>query len=295
MTSHTPPFLVGDTRDMTISDLALATNRTFEGYFLPVVHTTEGFSTFCRVHNLDLARSVTLRNSRGELAGLTMLGIREERGWCGGFGIIPEFRGQRLAAQLLEGLITAARSVGLKTLQLEVLSQNERAISVYLNGGMVKTREVVSLIGDASIAVQQLAPLDMEVTSCSVVEALRLSAFVDTATPTWQRESVMCFLKSDLQGMQAVSEQGMAVLIYGFNRQNGILRIEEFVFDDVHTAHGLLVQAIHECEISQRAKEESTPVRLFLLNEPEDSPLYALFSPFELQVAHRQHEMRMVL
>ena len=107
MTSYMSSFVMGDIRDMAIAELAVATNRTFEKYFLPVEHTVDGFATFCRIHNLDTARSVTLRNQAGDLVGLTMLGIRDERAWCGGFGIVLEFRGQGHAATLLAGLKTA--------------------------------------------------------------------------------------------------------------------------------------------------------------------------------------------
>ena len=54
-----------------------------------------------------------------------MLGLRGERGWCGGFGIVPEFRGMGLANWLCEKLVERGRELELATLQLEVLAQNE--------------------------------------------------------------------------------------------------------------------------------------------------------------------------
>src|SRR5579883_2917667 len=126
-----PEYVLSDTSQMSIEQLAKVTNATFQGYFVPVNHTTQSFAAACRAWSMDVAQSIILEKNDGRLVGLAMLAIRAERGWCGGFGILPRYRGRGLARVLAEGMIDRARRLGLKSLQLECFLQNDRAVRVY--------------------------------------------------------------------------------------------------------------------------------------------------------------------
>ena len=69
-----------------------------------MAQTTEGFAARVRNEQLDLYRSVALMMG-DRPAGQATLALRGERAWCGGFGIVPEFRGQRLGPPLFAELV----------------------------------------------------------------------------------------------------------------------------------------------------------------------------------------------
>lgn len=289
---------LGDTSGLSIMELAEITNQTFTGYFLPISHTTQGYASFCRTHSVDLAQSVTLRNGEGRVIGLAMLAVRDERGWCGGFGIVPEYRGQGLSLPLIEALIARAKDAGLRLLQLEVLSQNEPARRTYLRGGMHIVREVFSLSGAATDILPHLVPGHTTCTSCSVLEALQHAGpggALSKIQPTWQREPVMLLLKSDLHGWKTEGNGKTATILYAHNVQGGLLRIEHLAFDNETAAHAVLDRAIHDCQARQQATGNDRPIKLFLLNEPEATPLHALLTGLGLTTEFRQHEMQIAL
>jgi ribosomal protein S18 acetylase RimI-like enzyme len=292
-------FTLGDTSALSMAQLAETTNQTFSGYFLPIAHTPQTFASFARLHSLDLAQSVTLTHADGQVVGLTMLGIRDDRGWCGGFGVIPEFRGQGLAKWLILGLIERARNNGLRLLQLEVLSQNEPAIRAYRGAGLETVWDVCSFMGGVEEILPHLSETNLRPEPVSPLEGIRLlpptAAIPAWTAPAWQREPVMLFLKSDVLGLSITSNRGSGVLLYGYSAVGGVLRIEQFAFDSVTIAHALLGAAIRHCQNTQQKVGEDKPLKVFLLNEPENTPLFALLNGFGLPIIHRQHEMQIPL
>ncbi len=71
-----------------------------------------------------------------------MLGVRGERGWCGDAAVIPQYQNQKLGQELMRRLSESARSIGLKTLQLEVRDDNAPARRVYEKEGYEYTRRL---------------------------------------------------------------------------------------------------------------------------------------------------------
>lgn len=275
-------FRIKTTDHLGIAQLADATNATFADYFTPIVHTPVGFAQFCRCSGVDMAQSVLLEHRDGRLAGLSMLAVRGARGWCGGFGIVPEFRGQGLSALLVNALVGRACSLSLTTLQLEVLTQNARAIKAYARAGFQTRRELVIFSGELR-RPSPSAGAGLDVQPAETPEQAWLAGLALPApTPCWQREAVSLLSMSDVRGLVARrGPQTVGVLLYRPHTDSSPVALLHLAFVDEPAAHALLA---HACA-------GADPAPVFLLNEPDGSPLHGLLLSLGLHELHRQHEM----
>lgn len=131
--------------ELSLSQLTQAWNLGYTGYFIPVHFTEAQFSQWMEAGSFDLARSLILMDGKAP-AGFSFLGVRGQRGWIGGFGISPDYRGKGLAYQLFADHIHLCRESGLASVQLEVLVENW-AQKVYARAGFAVTRRLCILQG----------------------------------------------------------------------------------------------------------------------------------------------------
>lgn len=151
--------------------------------------TVESYAQYCRVNNIDLAHSVVARDEGGHVIGISMLGVRGDRGWCGDFGVIPQWRGRGVGHRLMAAFIAEARALGLRSLQLEVRQDNHPAIKVYERAGYLIRRSALELIaarqdlrfGDASMHKVTTTP-------ASPHDVLHWYGEPFSPIPLWERE-----------------------------------------------------------------------------------------------------------
>ena len=291
-------FEISHTGRMSLEQLADTTNQTFAGYFFPANFTMVTYGRFCRSYSIDLAQGLLARHWDGRLAGLTVLGLRGERGWCGGFGITEEFRGQGLANWLCQKLVERTRELELATLQLEVLAQNERAIKTYQRAGFQITRELIILsapVGQVLNELKAVHTVQLEISEVSLEEALHIAIRLEPALgfePCWQREPASLHAMSGLRGF--VARRGgnaLAVLIYQHNPETGRISILNLTFYNESAARVLLERAAVNSKILRPKRDDAPAEHFFVMNEPENSELFLLLSQLGLQETSRQFEM----
>ena len=286
-----------DVLDMSMADLARANNLVFKGYPIPINHSPEGFSAFCRILSMDFAKSVLLKQGSSKLVGIAMLGVRGDEGWCGGFGIAPEFRGRRLASLLLSALVEKARAGGLKILRLEVLEANEPALRTYRQGGFRIERSVAVMAAPIESVHDNFrwksCPVS-EVEQVDRAEAIHMaSAIKELVRPTWQRELATISQVSGLKAVQAVKfGRTQALLLYRADVVSGSVTIDHCVFDDPAAAVKLLEVVTRFGAMGENPKRGSEVVAI---NEPEGSPLYDLLKELGLTAQDKQLEMSLRL
>jgi GNAT superfamily N-acetyltransferase len=281
-----PEVVISDTSRMSSAALADAINAVFAGYYIPPANTASSFASFCRWFNLDLATSVRMETKDGTLMGLAMLGIRGSRGWCGPFGIVPNFRGRGLAGTLASGLIARARSHGLRSLGLEVLVQNERAIKTYQNAGFVTLRSVCVLDGSPENSFfKSDGGESYDIQEITVAEAWLIAEQLRTGRPppTWQREPVSLLSMEMKAAVALLNGREQGVLVYRHNTIANQVAIGALDFREESVARALL------------ARVASLSSRFFCLNEPENSTLHELLGRVGLREVHRQYEMTLQL
>jgi predicted GNAT family N-acyltransferase len=203
------------------------------------LHVDEAaFATMVDAWDIDLARSrVALRDD--ELVGIVNLGVRGDRGWIGGLGVVPAERRNGIGRGLMEGVLAEAPA----HVTLEVLEQNEPAIRLYEELGFTRTRvlEIWSLTADVP-----------------AVEARSSDARpLGQADLPWQRAD------ESLPGeLERIEVDGAAALIRVTGLRVGIAQLE--ARDDA--AAGELLAAA-------RARGES----VHFMNVPETDPASAAF------------------
>jgi ribosomal protein S18 acetylase RimI-like enzyme len=262
----------------TLEQISEMHNASFQGYFMPVEMTPEMTADFSRVNTIDALRSVIMHDEAGTFVGMARMGTRGNRGWCGGFGIVPAFRGSGASRLLAEQMVRVAREGGLATLQLEVLTQNERARRLYERVGFTVTRRLFGL-EIAPAALPDGVPVQVERVA---VESL-LFRLMGGVQPCWGCEPATI-----------LAVPGEALVIPGSNGQlSGVIvqrgqrvSILASFFDSK------LTDAKLAALLRQAAGEASG---LVVYNEPEESPCLARYRALGFGEFFSQYEMLLTL
>ncbi len=264
--------------DATSYSLAQITdmhNASFSGYFFPQIMTSQMTADFWRIHQIDANRSVVMHDQAGAFVGMTRIGVRESRGWCGGFGIAPEFRGRGASKLLAVEMVRVARDTGLKTLHLEVLTQNERAFKVYEGAGFVTTRRLFGL----QMQIDRL-PVGASIQTQVGPPELLLPWLAGTERPVWGRE-LPSLLTLETESILIPDTDG---------RVNGLLvrrvgerlLVQAAVLQPDFAAAGLVALLRH-------AAGNATTIQVY--NEPEGSDFLARCRALGFEEFFSQYEM----
>lgn len=178
-------YLRADT--LTPERVVAAFNRSFEGYFVPMTHTTDTLRSLIEVNDVSLAHSFVAVDEHGHPGGVVLLALRGARGWIAGMGLAPQWRGRGQAAPLMQVALAEARALGLTTVALEVLAQNTLARRLYARLGFANMRALAVFTGplaNKAPAVDERAPIR----ELPVERALADFAALHQAPPPWQRE-----------------------------------------------------------------------------------------------------------
>ncbi len=165
--------------------LAEAFNSAFSDYLVPV-----------RLSENDLRSKLLSENTNpelsagafldGRLVGFILIGIDKVGdkvvAYNGGTGVIPECRGQNLTGKMYRFLFPLLEKKGIVTHQLEVITENVKAIPVYEKIGF-QVKRVVSCFRGKVIAPRGIAPV--EIKSIDFPDQSQVRLFCDF-NPTYQ-------------------------------------------------------------------------------------------------------------
>lgn len=119
---------------LSFDEAHLLFNRGFEGYMMPMNLPLDTFIGRFGNDGLSPALSIVAFDGAKPI-GFVLQGIREVDGqkisWNGGTGIIPEYRGRKLGAALMEEAEKILIEHRVSTATLEALSENKAAIALY--------------------------------------------------------------------------------------------------------------------------------------------------------------------
>lgn len=161
---------------------AAALDRVFAQYVVPISFSEPQYNAHVSVNDIDLGASPIWYNGEDVVAA-AVLGVRGRRGWLGGFGLVPEYRGRGLARELLADVLGRAWARDLDSVTLEVLEQNAAARRTYVTGGFTRTRRLLSFTIDA-------ATLDVEAADAPYIDAEPLLDGLTETSTCWQLEDV---------------------------------------------------------------------------------------------------------
>jgi GNAT superfamily N-acetyltransferase len=246
---------------LNLEAITAAVNRVFESFTAPTWLSVEQMGTHLADNQVVLEYSPLWLSDAGEIIGLGALAIRESRGWIAAFGISPEFRNQGLSHVLIEKVLKNAVSLDLKTVQLEVRTDNFSALSTYGRAGFHTRR---------SLCTWKLAP--ESIFGETVETTTDLTACI---VPYWQRESATLQRMQDLQTLK-IGEDALLFRV----------RLADVSIHNVTAkTPDLLLKLLSV--LQQRYPEQ--PLRI--LNEPVESPLSICLKSWGWEEAVDQYEM----
>ena len=263
----TPVFEIRPSSSLPAPELAALFNRCYEGYFVPMQLDEAALAGMARIFDLDLdAGLVALRE--GEPVGVVNLGVRGERGWIGGLGVVADARREGTGRLLMEGVHEEARSRGMDELVLEVIEANDPAFRLYEQLGYEMTRwlAIGSLEASEGDPPEQ-TPGD---------EAHARIRAARTAPEPWQRDDGTLRHFDDLLGIS--TDTGAAVYRCG---PDGSVTVQQFT-GDAEAARAILTRL--------RALG-----RVNLFNIPQEDPLLEAATALGARTALRQREMTLSL
>ncbi len=180
--------------------LARLFTAAYEGYFVPFQVDETRLAHMVEVFDVDLGRSLVAYDD-GIPVGLANLGLRGERSWLGGVGVVASHRRRGIGELLTGALLDRARAAGAREMVLEVIVQNEPAIALYEKLGFETTRRLEVLTLDAAEG-GRADELDPREARARIVAARR-------EPEPWQREDATV---DNLDGLAALGVDGGVAL-----------------------------------------------------------------------------------
>jgi ribosomal protein S18 acetylase RimI-like enzyme len=266
-----------------LRDLVRAINAAYMDYYTPTHVTPESFERLVEWESVHLDKSAAVMEGR-KIIGMGLLGVRGQRGWISAVGILPRYRGHGIGRQLMNYLIDQARLAGVDTVQLEVITQNERAYRLYRSLGFQTLRRLLILVWSEGPMPFPSPDLDPELTIGpeavhSLVEDMQP---LITVRRPWRRErESLDATRQHLLGLAARDGRGslLGACIYrveGF--QAGILDIAAAT---VEAGDYLLANLLRRGVVSH----------VSYVNLTDDDPLLPIFQDAGFQETLSQYEM----
>ena len=151
--------------EVPADDFVLALNAAYADYYVPIRLTRQSFADLVACESVRLEFSAAALYHR-QIVGMGLLAVRGRRGWIGGMGVVPEFRRRGIARRIMLYLLDQARRLGLSTVQLEVITQNQAAYPLYSSLGFQTVRQLLILSCEkctpVSLPVQPASGLRIE-------------------------------------------------------------------------------------------------------------------------------------
>jgi ribosomal protein S18 acetylase RimI-like enzyme len=258
--------------------LAHAFNSAYEDYVLPVNLNAAQMQAHIEHYDIRLDASRVLVED-GDIIGVGLLGIREKRGWVGGFGIAKARRRSGLGRQLMAALLDSAREAGLSAVQLEVIEGNSAAHSLYVKVGFQDLRRLLIFQSTSLTALSG----SYEYKLVTLTEALTLHERFHPVPNPWQREPES--LRVSGASAWAASRDGEPLAYAtGITNQQSI-NLLDAGFTNEDALRGLVLH-LHQ--------QHPKAVGRFV-NVGEDEPIRGVFESLGYQQIMSQFEMRIML
>lgn len=262
-----------------MSELAVMVNRTYEQSFLPLQQTAGELAAYCQYNNMDLGNSLVMREG-DNLVGATLLATRGKRGWLGGFGIVPEYRGRGAGKALLGRQLTAGRAIGLTSIQLEAPLESEVAVRLGESMGFITRRDVLDLLLASDTLPQHDSNASISATDAETI----MDWLLQGLQPAWTRERINLLIKGGEALTLTRADGSKAALMYRRRgRQGEKVQIYAMALSETGNTLDFLALLHHAA---------AGATKISIHNEPEGTPLHHACRELGFSEEHRYHEMR---
>ncbi|MGI6540294.1 MAG: GNAT family N-acetyltransferase [Bacillota bacterium] len=134
-------YLLTEAANIDMDSLVDLFNDAYSQYYVSTVVTPERLIKLVDREDIYMHHSfVALYGSRP--VGVVFLGVRGKRGYICGMGVRIAYQGRGVGELLMRRVLKEAETLGLNSLQLEVVDRNFRAIGLYTKLGFVPIRDL---------------------------------------------------------------------------------------------------------------------------------------------------------
>lgn len=268
-----------------LAELTAVLNAGYADYYVPAQQNEAQVDRVVRAWDIDLAAS-SVACVGGTAIGVVLLGVRGSRGWIGSLAVVPAWRRQGIGRRLMEHARGLVRARGLETLDLEVLTRNTPALTLYLALGFTIQREL--LVWQRPAEQGALPDPFMKPQPLDPAWAVAQSPTWHDTPPCWQREAPsLRRLADDARAVGVTDEEGQPQA-YGLFRAPVA---DQLRLLDVGAAPGANVRRVGR-DLLQGFHLRHLGKTVTLVNEPVDSSWNPVFAALGYYVVERQHEMR---
>ncbi len=273
--------------DLSPAELMTLLNDAYADYYLPVHLDRTQLREMCTQEDIDLTKSFVALVDR-QPVGVALLSVREQQGWLSGIGVLPGFRRRGIARAAIRHIQGLVATLGLRTLWLEMLSQNDPGAALYQHLGFVRARDLLVLRAEVGQFEPAAAPDCVRTIPPDRCFA-NYTAFHDVRIP-WQRS---------LRSLQNRIPK-LCGLGYGEDsRLSGYILYE--LYPDNHAIYDLAVDPAHpqRLEIAKTLllalHTYRSDLGSYIINVPTDDPLAQAFTDLHYRIWQQQYEMFWVI
>lgn len=132
-------YWLTEAANVDIESLVDLFNDAYSQYYVATVVTAERLINLVAREDISMHHSFVALYGRRPV-GVVFLGIRGSRGYICGMGVRIVYQGRGVGELLMRRILKEAETLGLDSLQLEVVDRNFRAIGLYAKLGFVPIR-----------------------------------------------------------------------------------------------------------------------------------------------------------
>jgi len=189
----------------TDEQLAAIYNQTRVDYLVPMPMNAARLGEYMKTYDVSREHSLVATTYDGEMLGVNMLGLREDRAWITRLGVLPTTRRHGVGRILMESLLQNAANLSIDFMMLEVIKNNTPAHQLFLKLGFYEVGELLVL--RRSPLTPAVAPIVADAQRLDRTEALVLVGH-DRGTQPWTNQSESLFNAFEVSGMRLTLADG---------------------------------------------------------------------------------------
>jgi len=189
----------------TDEQLALIYNQTRVDYMVPMPMNAVRLGEYIKTYDVSREHSLVAQTQDGEMLGVNMLGLREDRAWITRLGVIPNTRRNRVGQTLMEKLMEQAARLSINFVMLEVIKNNTPAYQLFLKLGFYEVGELLVL--RRSPFTPPVDPIVADAQRLDRTDSLVLVGH-DRGTQPWTNQSESLFNAFEVSGLRLTLADG---------------------------------------------------------------------------------------
>ena len=229
----------------TNEQLAAIYNQTRVDYLVPMPMNATRLAEYMATYDVSREHSMVAQTHDGEMLGVNMLGLREDRAWITRLGVIPNTRRNGVGQALMESLMEQAARLSIKFVMLEVIKNNTPAHQLFLKFGFYEVGELLVL--RRSPFTTPVDPIVADAERMDRTDSLVLVGR-DRGTQPWTNQSESLYNAFEVSGLRLTLADGSRGWMV-YQRQKFLLTRFAFkteVGDPATVAYALLSHLHHQ-------------------------------------------------